>query len=167
MTKTITINRDYYSFEINPKGGYVGYLNGRLIISGYASSYENAIASVEDYINKLLGKNIVTPAKEEVKIEESNANEVEEAVVDKEIISTEPALSLNINTSKNEDETFTVTLTYDVEGAVIKYTTNGRDVVSSSKIYKEAFSVAEGTVINANAYVNKEVVASIKAYEVK
>ena len=179
MTRSLTINDKMYNFEIDSRGGFIGYCNGRMIISGYSSSKDKAVESVENYIAKLTGE--VKTVKEEEKVV---APEVKETVV--ETKTEEPVVEeaeetgtvaedevvLRVVTAKNEDGTFAVelhygTLKYDVEGAVIKYTTNGKDVVSSSKIYKETFTVAEGTVINANAYVNKEIVATLKAYEVK
>lgn len=165
MTRSLTINDKMYNFNIQPNGCYIGYKNGVMIVSGYASSYDNAVSAVDNYIDNLLGK---TTKVEEVK----SAPIVEEPVVEDtvdEIVeeTTKEEQKIIVTADKNEDDTFTVTLNYDVEGAVIKYTTNGKDVVSSSKIYKEAFPVAEGTIINANAYVNKEVVASLKSYEVK
>lgn len=180
MRRSLTINDKMYNFDIQSNGCYIGYLNGVMIVSGYASSYDNAVSAVESYIDNLLGKTTkVEEVKTEVKtatvVEETKVGEpvVEETVAEEtveEVAGEEPVI--RVTADKNEDGTFTVTLRYgtegyDVEGAVIKYTTNGKDVVSSSKIYKEAISVAEGTVINANAYVNKEVVASLKAYEVK
>ena len=38
------------------------------------------------------------------------------------------------------------------ENAEVKYTTNGKDVKKSNKVYKEPFEVAEGTVVKAVAY---------------
>lgn len=180
MTRSLTINDKAYTFEINSRGGYTGYCNGRMIVSGYSSTKDKAVESVENYIAKLVGTVTPAPAKEEVKKEVVAPEVVEETKVEETVAEeiggtgtvADDEVVLRAVTVKNEDGTFAVelhygTLEYDVEGAVIKYTTNGKDVVSSSKIYKESFSVAEGTVINANAYVNKEVVATLKAYEVK
>lgn len=168
MIRSVTINDKVYNFTVNSNGSFVGYCGGRMVFSGYSSSYDNAVKSVNDYIDNLLGKTVVeekttvTPTVEETKVEEVVA---EEAVDGTENVAT--VVKLEVITEKNEDGTFTVSLPYNVEGAVIKYTINGKDVVSSSKIYREPFIVTEGTIINANVYINKEVVDSVKAYEVK
>ena len=134
------------SIRAYANGKYMILHNGQIIVSGNKTNREEAIKALNDYLYPVLEvieeEDTSTPLNEEEVLDTPEVTEKDE---DKfEILHT-------VTQSPTEENCVVITLEPNgimYEGSVIKYTTNGKAVISSSKIYKGEFVVEKGTPIN-------------------
>ena len=133
-------------------GRYMILENGHITLSGKADNRSKAIEALEDYLYPTL-----TIIDDKESVEES----VEQDTLQEEVIQTmieeEPKENFSYKLSYAIMESLvegnSVVISFEPkEGTVVKYTTNGKEVISSSKIYKGEFTVEKGTPINYTVF---------------
>lgn len=142
------------SIRAYANGKYMILHNGKIIISGNKKNREEAIKALNDYLYP-----VVEVVEENVEEENTNVPLNEEEVLDTPEVTEkdEDAFEIlhTITQSPTEENCVVITLEPNgimYEGSVIKYTTNGKAVISSSKIYKGEFVVEKGTPINYTVF---------------
>ena len=134
------------SIRAYANGKYMILHNGQIIVSGNKKNREEAIKALNDYLYPVIDviekDDTSTPLNEEEVLDTPEVTEKDEDAF--KILHT-------VTQSPTEDNCVVITLEPNgimYEGSVIKYTTNGKAVISSSKIYKGEFVVEKGTPIN-------------------
>ena len=138
------------SIRAYANGKYMILHNGQIILSGNKANREEAIKALNDYLYP-----VVEVVEENVEEENTNVPLNEEEVLDTPEVTEkdEDAFEIlhTVTQSPTEENCVIIALEPNgimYEGSVIKYTTNGKAVISSSKIYKGEFVVEKGTPIN-------------------
>lgn len=157
-----------------------------LYVSGKCSTSEEAMSYINGLVDKL--NNPVIEIKEENKEEDTyvaklskdldeyqeTPTEVVEAPSDENPDPTEDLTSVKETDVVEEEKSVespisfavegnTMTITSSVEG-VLKYTTNGREVNTSSKIYRESFSIEGVEIVKVKLYDTEKNVLSENEY---
>ena len=138
------------SIRAYANGKYMILHNGQIILSGNKANREEAIKALTDYLYPVL--EVIEDENTDVSINETEVLDTPE-VTEKD----EDAFEIlhTITQSPTEENCVVITLEPNgtlFEGSVIKYTTNGKAVISSSKIYKGEFVVEKGTPINYTVF---------------
>lgn len=138
------------SIRAYTNGKYMILHNGQIILSGNKTNREEAIKALNDYLYP-----VIEVVEENIEEENTSVSLNEEEVLDTPEVTEkdEDAFEIlhTVTQSPTEDNCVVITLEPNgimYEGSVIKYTTNGKAVISSSKIYKGEFVVEKGTPIN-------------------
>lgn len=184
-TTYLCINGKSITFEVDRRGCFRGvgvdfykedlkHSNPNLFISGKAENIDGAMAIIERYCDELLEK-YSSSTKKEKELIVGNPQASEEKVEDTttpqtdfitELESRQPEYTpitndISVETEKTEEGETIITL-ISLSNSKIKYTTNGKEVETKSKIYKEPFNVKSGTTIKAMSFnENKEPISSI------
>ena len=134
------------SIRAYTNGKYMILNNGQIILSGNKINREEAIKALNDYLYPVLHvieeKDTGVPLSEEEVIDTQEVTEKDEDAFE---------IRHTVTPSPTEEGCVVISLKPKgtmFEGSVIKYTTNGKAVISSSKIYKGEFVVEKGTPIN-------------------
>lgn len=154
------------SFRVLADGHYIGIINNpdnrssapEIYIAGFCHSYEDAI----DYIDKYVTSGSIISS--DIELKDDTFKDIEIPSINKSLDSVAKVENKLININKSnwlistntEADNIVVTMTYNNPNAVIKYTTNGKHVMVTSKIYREPFIITKGSVLNAAAFLNKE-----------
>lgn len=134
-------------------GKYMILENGHIIFSGKADNRSKAIEALEDYLyptltvidDKEFVEEVVNPVITQEYVQVIEATPVVE--------DTTTPYKLTYTVSESPVESNTIVISFEPkENTVVKYTTNGKEVISSSKIYKGEFTVDTGTPINYTVF---------------
>lgn len=134
------------SIRAYANGKYMILHNGQIIVSGNKTNREEAIKALNDYLYPVI--DVIEEKDTGVSLNEKEVIDTLE-VTEKD----EDKFEIRHTVTPSPTEEGCVVIALEpkgtmFEGSVIKYTTNGKAVISSSKIYKGEFVVEKGTPIN-------------------
>lgn len=135
-------------------GRYMILKNEQIALSGKADNREKAIEALESYLYLAL---TTIEDKESLEEEEVTEQDTPQEEVIQTTIEEEPKKDTSCKVSytimESPTEKNSVLISFEPkEGSTIKYTTNGKKVIPTSRIYKGEFIVDKGTPINYTVY---------------
>lgn len=133
-------------------GKYMILKNGQITFSGKADNRSKAIEALEDYLYPILTVIDDKESVEEVAEQDTPQEEVIQTTIEEEPRE-DVSYKLSYAITESPVESNTVVISFEPKkGTIVKYTTNGKEVISSSKIYKGEFTVEKGTPINYTVF---------------
>lgn len=141
------------SIRAYTNGKYMILHNGQIIMSGKGNTRNKAIEALESYLGikeDIVPEKVIEHPAEEQVIQQSIEQDTEENKV-RERGEDVYKLSYTMTQSPTEENCVVITIN-PLDGTTVKYTTNGKEVISSSKIYKGEFIVEKGTPINYTVF---------------
>lgn len=134
-------------------GRYMILKNGQIAFSGKANNKEKAIEALEKYLSPISGAVDTKNTLEEFTDELVVQKEIIQTTEDTPIIENTTSYELRFSAVESPVESNSVVVSFEPkEDTIVKYTTNGKEVISSSKIYRGEFTVEKGTPINYTVF---------------